>query len=166
MRIIIGVLCSISFLCVSLKSYAACEDPHLKVKAILECIETEDIVCANAGYDQSFVKFHNRINTNTDMSGGNFWEMAFLFSDFEMDYKILEQVGINKAKIKYVEKVKLLNGKEFLQHELAYVDVNDACQITKWDQYGFWIEQYAVEFAIIRMVIEMGLSGEMPDMGF
>lgn len=146
----------------SMQSHAVCEDPHLKIKAILECIEVEDIACANAGYDESFVKYHNHINTNTDMSGGTFWEMAFKFSDFEIEYRTLKQVGDNRAMLQYTEKVKLINGKEILQHELAFVDVNDSCQITKWDQYGLWVEQYAVQLATLRLIIEMGLSGEMP----
>ena len=166
MKKIIVLIASISLGFLSMQSFAACEDPHLKVKSILECIEVEDIACANAGYDESFVKLHNGIDTNTDMSGGDFWEMAFQFSDFEFDYKTVKQLGANKAMLQYTEKVMLVNGKEFLQNELAIVDVNDSCQITKWNQYGSWAEQYAVEFAIIRLIIEMGLSGDMPIEGF
>ncbi len=124
---------------------AECEDPLAAVTRILNCIESENALCAASGYANGFTKLHNRIDTETNKPGYFFWLGAFLFIDFELEIDHAMNIGTNQVSLRYVETVTFNDGETFQQHEHALVTVNDSCRMILWDQYGDNKEQQDVD---------------------
>jgi len=125
----------------------------------LNCIESEDLECALAGYAAEFVKLHNGIDTKTVINP-EFWGGAFALLDITLEINHFKKINNNLLSIRYVETVTLspsafgipLPDQTFLQHEHALVTFNKAGQMTLWDQYGDNAEQSAVTDAVNAIV--------------
>lgn len=152
-----------------------CVDPLAAIMTTLNCVAIEDVACASAGYNDSFIKLHNSVDTNTVIdSGGSFWSNAFLQLNFAFSYHYTANIGPNRASVRYVEDVTFTDGSDFglpasteypfglnvLQYEHALVTVDDDCKIILWDQYGDNAEQDAVDdasFAMIEVLCTVGI---------
>ncbi|WP_196139557.1 hypothetical protein [Aliikangiella sp. G2MR2-5] len=124
---------------------STCDDPVASVMRIMNCIQSENALCAASGYASGFTKLHNRIDTETNKPGYFFWLGAFMFIDFELDFDHVAQVSDNQVSMRYVETVTFNDGETFKQHEHALVTVNSSCRMTLWDQYGDNKEQQDVD---------------------
>lgn len=137
----------------------ACEDQEDQISAVLntlDCVVLEDALCAIEGYDNNFVKLHNGVDTETEMSL-IYWMGGFEFADFAID---IEYVTFDEQKnavdIKYLETV-TVDGQDYLQNEQAFVSLNEACKMTLWDQYGEVEEQEAVDNAVNALLERLGI---------
>ena len=87
-------------------SNKVCADPAAAILKIMDCIENKKAFCAGGGYSRKFKKFHNDIDTNTGVPGNFFWLSTFFFVTFDLEYDLIENIGENKAELKYVEEVR------------------------------------------------------------
>jgi hypothetical protein len=143
-----------------------CKDPLGAVLQTMACIEKEDVACATAGYATGFKKYHNGVDTQTDIAGTNFWWGAFQLLDIDLDVvtfnadgqaaftsaRQAHREGANRVRLTYKETVTTLFGQTFLQHEDALVTVDESCKMTVWDQEGDDAEQQAVDDAVAAMI--------------
>ncbi len=141
------------------ESPVVCEDQEDQISAVLntlDCVVLEDALCAIEGYDNNFVKLHNGVDTETEMSL-IYWMGGFEFADFaiDIDYVIFDELR-NAVDISYLETV-TVDGQEYLQHEQAFVSLNGACKITLWDQTGDVEEQEAVDNAVNAYLEKLGV---------
>jgi len=154
-----------------------CVDPLAAIMKTLDCIALEDVACASAGYNESFMKLHNSVDTNTVIdSGGSFWSFAFSLLTLSFTYDYTANIGPNRASIRYVEDVSFTDGSnfglpasaeypwssKFLQYEHALVTVDDDCKMILWDQYGDNEEQDAVNLASSAVLQELCTVGIIP----
>lgn len=140
---------------------AVCEDPVKVVLDTLKCVskDVEDAACAGAGYAANFKKLHNRVDTNTVISGPEFWAGAFQILDLTLDVNHAVQVGPDLVSVRYVETVEVGGMKDFgfvyktiLQREHALVTVDGDCKMSLWDQYGDNKEQSDVDVAVAEFI--------------
>lgn len=129
-----------------------CLMPVHAVLQTLECIEIEDAQCAGEGYHPNFRKLHNGQDTNTVISGPEFWEGAFTLLDIELDIDHIHRIGLNQISLRYVEKVTLITGEIFFQHEHALVTVDNECKMLLWDQFGDNKEQQDVDDKVQEII--------------
>jgi len=165
------------FAATSLVVAAECPDPLAAILATMQCVEDEDADCASAGYDSdNFIKLHNSIDTKTVIdSTGAYWSGAFGLIDISLDYDYKENIGPNKASIRYIEKVVMTDGSDYgfppldtypfgaviYQYEHALVTVDDDCRMTLWDQYGDNKEQDEVNVAADTILCTLNfITGE------
>ena len=157
-----GILLTIALASMTQSAQAAvCEKPLDVVLNTLNCVSkgVEDAVCAGAGYAADFKKLHNRVDTNTVISGPEFWAGAFAILDLTLDVNHAVQVGPDLVEVRYVETVEVGGLKDFgfvyktiYQHEHALVTVNGDCKMTLWDQYGDNKEQSDVDVAVAEFI--------------
>jgi hypothetical protein len=134
---------------------AACADPVAAVMATMDCIQTEDLACVSAGYDSSFMKFHNQVVQVEPYH----WEDLFKLVDIDMTFDRQFLLNPTTVSLRYEKKIKTTDGSDFgarpstrypfsrtlTQHEHALVTVNDNCTITQWSQTGDNAEQFAAD---------------------
>lgn len=153
-----------------------CADPAAAIVSTLDCIGSEDALCATAGYNSAeFKKYHNGIDTQTVIDeGSSYWSGAFTLVDLSLDVNHVMNVGPNQASIRYVEKVVFTNGTEFglppsneypfgstfFQYEHALVTVDKDCKMVLWDQYGDNKEQLDVDLTALVMLCALGIYPE------
>lgn len=134
----------------------SCDDQVQAVLDTLDCVVQEDAWCAFSGYDASFVKLHNGVDTETTINLV-YWTGGFVFADFAIDlnYAVFDELR-NAVDLSYVETV-TIDGQAYLQHEQAFVTLNEQCKMTLWDQYGDVAEQEAVDNAIDAYLESLGV---------
>lgn len=141
-----------------------CSDPLAAILHTLQCITDKDSSCANEGYNWlTFSKHHNMVNTGVRIWPIDiYWSMAMKFSTFTLDYDYMQNIGTNKASVRYIETVDMSDGTDFelepsneypfnatiIQHEHALVQVDNDCKMIRWDQYGDNKEQSEVDDAM------------------
>jgi hypothetical protein len=154
-----------------------CVDPLAAIMETLGCIELKDVPCASAGYNESYMKLHNSVDTNTVIdSDGSFWSNTLSILSFSFSYDYTANIGPNRASIRYVKDVTSTDGSNFglpasaeypwsstiLQYEHAIVTVDDDCKMILWDQYGDNEEQDAVNVVSFAVLQELCTAGIMP----
>merc|ERR1719384_401187 len=120
-----------------------------------------------------FMKFHNRRDTRTIIFPFDiYWSMAMKFSTFDITYDHAINYDVNRASIRYVERVRMSDGSDFelapsntypfnhsiIQHEHALVSVDNKCKIKRWDQYGDDKEQDEVTDAMDLLMADQGVK--------
>jgi len=149
---------------VEVEGSAACADPVAAVEKTLGCIETKDSACATQNYNWLlFSKHHNKQNVGLRLWPFDmYWTMALKFSTFKLVYDHKQNIGTNKASVRYIEYIRFSNGTEFnipantiypfdhqvIQYEHAIVSVDNSCKLTRWDQFGDNKEQVEVDDAM------------------
>jgi len=129
-----------------------CWRPVRAVLETLECVQSEDAACAADGYAPGFVKLHNGIDTNTVISGPEYWAGAFQLIDIDLDINHVARVSRDEISLRYVETVTFITGDVFYQHEHALITVDEDCKMTLWDQYGDNAEQKAIDDKVIEIL--------------
>lgn len=141
-----------------------CPDPLAAIKETMDCLFVKNSTCVNNGYNWiRFAKYHNGKNVGLRLFPFDiYWSMALKFSTFELIYDHAQNVGTNKASVRYKEIIIMSNGTEFdipandiypfsetiVQYEHALVSVDNNCKMTRWDQYGDNLEQKEVDDAM------------------
>jgi len=149
---------------------AACADPVAAIKHTIECVVNKDAACATSGYNfEAFEKVHNSRGAGSPLPfTRSFWQQAVQYSTFTVWFDHEMNVDTNMAEVRYREIIQMSDGTDFgrkpsnvypfnatiKQYEHALVTVDDACLITKWDQYGDNAEQTAYDDAMHAMMAE------------
>lgn len=150
----------------------SCADPVSAILETMSCISNKDSSCANKGYSRrGYDKYHNsRKASQSPFPAETYWTNAMKFSTFTTNVNYAENLGKNRAEIRYIENINMSDGSNFglspskiypfsarfKQYEHALVTVDDDCKIILWDQYGDNKEQSDVEDAINAMISKVG----------
>ncbi|CAM9987724.1 unnamed protein product [Ectocarpus sp. 6 AP-2014] len=147
--------------------HGGCSDPVGAVLNLFDCVTNKDSVCAAAGYDPGFQRFHNENFTgDIPVSEPDYWAGAFAVVDLSFDIKFTNNPSPNRASVRYIETVTTTDGLSLgvpatfeypfnvtiLQHEHVLVDVDDDCNFVLLDQYGDDQEQTDVEVVVADLL--------------
>merc|ERR1719497_119746 len=82
-----------------------CADPLAAIKKTMDCLEAKDSSCVNDGYNWlRFNKYHNGNNVGLQLWPFDiYWSMALKFSTFQLIYDHAQNVGTNRASVRYRE---------------------------------------------------------------